>query len=101
MYKSTVQEFNHFNVELSIYDLFFSVQILDIDKGNNFARVHLGFILKVTDNKPGESIPFLRAIMESNNKEIQEGKFYFHLGDAYQRLNQTQQVQLIFVVKLQ
>lgn len=70
--------------------------ILDIDKGNNFARVHLGFIVKVTDNNPQESIPLLRAIMESNSKEIQEGKFYFHLGDAYQRLNQTEKAYEVY-----
>uniref|UniRef100_A0AAY4E1G7 Aspartyl/asparaginyl beta-hydroxylase n=1 Tax=Denticeps clupeoides TaxID=299321 RepID=A0AAY4E1G7_9TELE len=53
--------------------------------GDGFAKVHYGFILK-SENKIAESIPFLREGLESGAPGTDDGRFYFHLGDALQRV---------------
>uniref|UniRef100_A0A8C9VV24 Aspartate beta-hydroxylase n=1 Tax=Scleropages formosus TaxID=113540 RepID=A0A8C9VV24_SCLFO len=52
---------------------------------DGFAKVHYGFILK-SENKIAESIPFLREGLESGDPGTDDGRFYFHLGDALQRV---------------
>uniref|UniRef100_A0A671PBJ9 Aspartyl/asparaginyl beta-hydroxylase-like n=1 Tax=Sinocyclocheilus anshuiensis TaxID=1608454 RepID=A0A671PBJ9_9TELE len=51
---------------------------------DGFAKVHYGFILK-SENKIAESIPYLREGLESGEPGTDDGRFYFHLGDALQR----------------
>ncbi|XP_043100030.1 aspartyl/asparaginyl beta-hydroxylase isoform X2 [Puntigrus tetrazona] len=51
---------------------------------DGFAKVHYGFILK-SENKIEESIPYLREGLESGEPGTDDGRFYFHLGDALQR----------------
>ncbi|XP_042616832.1 aspartyl/asparaginyl beta-hydroxylase-like isoform X4 [Cyprinus carpio] len=51
---------------------------------DGFAKVHYGFILK-SENKIAESIPYLREGLESREPGTDDGRFYFHLGDALQR----------------
>ncbi|KAG7222953.1 hypothetical protein INR49_029175 [Caranx melampygus] len=60
-------------------------EVLAVAPGNGFAKVHYGFILK-SENKIGESIPFLKEGLESGEPGTDDGRFYFHLGDALQRL---------------
>uniref|UniRef100_A0A8C5Q659 Aspartate beta-hydroxylase n=1 Tax=Leptobrachium leishanense TaxID=445787 RepID=A0A8C5Q659_9ANUR len=60
-------------------------EVLTVDADNGFAKVHYGFILK-TDNKIAESVPYLKEGLESGEPGTDDGRFYFHLGDAYQRL---------------
>uniref|UniRef100_A0A8C6SHV2 Un-named hu7910 n=1 Tax=Neogobius melanostomus TaxID=47308 RepID=A0A8C6SHV2_9GOBI len=50
-------------------------------------QVHYGFILK-SENKISESIPFLRGGLESGEPGTDDGRFYFHLGDALQRVGE-------------
>ncbi|XP_062377157.1 aspartyl/asparaginyl beta-hydroxylase isoform X5 [Sardina pilchardus] len=52
---------------------------------DGFAMVHYGFILK-SENKIAESIPYLRGGLESEAAGTDDGRFYFHLGDALQRV---------------
>uniref|UniRef100_A0A3P8WG01 Aspartate beta-hydroxylase n=1 Tax=Cynoglossus semilaevis TaxID=244447 RepID=A0A3P8WG01_CYNSE len=52
---------------------------------NGFAKVHYGFILK-SENKIEESIPYLKEGLESGEPGTDDGRFYFHLGDALQRV---------------
>ncbi|XP_041923356.1 aspartyl/asparaginyl beta-hydroxylase isoform X7 [Alosa sapidissima] len=52
---------------------------------DGFAKVHYGFILK-SENKIAESIPYLREGLESEAAGTDDGRFYFHLGDALQRV---------------
>uniref|UniRef100_A0A4W6FT31 Aspartate beta-hydroxylase n=1 Tax=Lates calcarifer TaxID=8187 RepID=A0A4W6FT31_LATCA len=60
-------------------------EVLAVSPGNGFAKVHYGFILK-SENKIAESIPYLREGLESGEPGTDDGRFYFHLGDALQRV---------------
>uniref|UniRef100_A0A4W5NKU6 Aspartate beta-hydroxylase n=1 Tax=Hucho hucho TaxID=62062 RepID=A0A4W5NKU6_9TELE len=60
-------------------------EVLAVAPSDGFAKVHYGFILK-SENKIAESIPFLRDGLESGDPGTDDGRFYFHLGDALQRM---------------
>ncbi|XP_061613447.1 aspartyl/asparaginyl beta-hydroxylase isoform X3 [Phyllopteryx taeniolatus] len=60
-------------------------EVLAVAPGDGFAKVHYGFILK-SENKIAESIPFLKEGLESGEPGTDDGRFYFHLGDALQRV---------------
>ncbi|XP_071593730.1 aspartyl/asparaginyl beta-hydroxylase isoform X13 [Heliangelus exortis] len=60
-------------------------EVLSISPNDGFAKVHYGFILKA-ENKIAESIPYLKEGLESGDPGTNDGRFYFHLGDALQRM---------------
>ncbi|XP_076027550.1 aspartyl/asparaginyl beta-hydroxylase-like isoform X3 [Genypterus blacodes] len=60
-------------------------EVLAVSPDDGFAKVHYGFILK-SDNKIAESIPYLKEGLESGDPGTDDGRFYFHLGDALQRV---------------
>uniref|UniRef100_A0A7N4V0I0 Aspartate beta-hydroxylase n=1 Tax=Sarcophilus harrisii TaxID=9305 RepID=A0A7N4V0I0_SARHA len=60
-------------------------QVLNVTPNDGFAKVHYGFILKA-QNKIAESIPYLKEGLESGDPGTDDGRFYFHLGDALQRI---------------
>ncbi|XP_046880438.1 aspartyl/asparaginyl beta-hydroxylase isoform X5 [Hypomesus transpacificus] len=60
-------------------------EVLAVAPDDGFAKVHYGFILK-SENKIAESIPYLREGLESGDPGTDDGRFYFHLGDALQRV---------------
>ncbi|XP_029332031.1 aspartyl/asparaginyl beta-hydroxylase isoform X13 [Mus caroli] len=60
-------------------------QVLNVTPNDGFAKVHYGFILKA-QNKISESIPYLKEGIESGDPGTDDGRFYFHLGDAMQRV---------------
>ncbi|XP_069033673.1 aspartyl/asparaginyl beta-hydroxylase isoform X2 [Embiotoca jacksoni] len=60
-------------------------EVMAVAPGNGFAKVHYGFILK-SENKIAESIPYLKEGLESGEPGTDDGRFYFHLGDALQRV---------------
>ncbi|XP_030611971.1 aspartyl/asparaginyl beta-hydroxylase isoform X2 [Archocentrus centrarchus] len=60
-------------------------EVLAVVPSDGFAKVHYGFILK-SENKIAESIPYLREGLESGEPGTDDGRFYFHLGDALQRV---------------
>ncbi|KAM9387656.1 aspartyl/asparaginyl beta-hydroxylase [Phaethornis superciliosus] len=60
-------------------------EVLSITPNDGFAKVHYGFILKA-ENKIAESIPYLKEGLESGDPGTNDGRFYFHLGDALQRM---------------
>ncbi|XP_030636264.1 aspartyl/asparaginyl beta-hydroxylase [Chanos chanos] len=60
-------------------------EVLAMAPSDGFAKVHYGFILKA-ENKIAESIPYLREGLESGAPGTDDGRFYFHLGDALQRV---------------
>ncbi|XP_074755009.1 aspartyl/asparaginyl beta-hydroxylase isoform X7 [Athene noctua] len=60
-------------------------QVLSLAPNDGFAKVHYGFILKA-ENKIAESIPYLKEGLESGDPGTNDGRFYFHLGDALQRM---------------
>lgn len=53
---------------------------------DGFALVHYGFILKNLDLEYEEAILYLQEGIDSNEPGTQDSRFYFHLGDALQRL---------------
>ncbi|XP_054984757.1 aspartyl/asparaginyl beta-hydroxylase isoform X2 [Sorex araneus] len=60
-------------------------EVLNVRPNDGFAKVHYGFILKA-QNKIAESIPYLKEGIESGDPGTDDGRFYFHLGDAMQRV---------------
>ncbi|KAL7876196.1 hypothetical protein AOLI_G00111590 [Acnodon oligacanthus] len=60
-------------------------EVLAMAPNDGFAQVHYGFILK-SENKIAESIPYLREGLQSGEPGTDDGRFYFHLGDALQRM---------------
>ncbi|XP_055969418.1 aspartyl/asparaginyl beta-hydroxylase isoform X2 [Sorex fumeus] len=60
-------------------------EVLNVKPNDGFAKVHYGFILKA-QNKIAESIPYLKEGIESGDPGTDDGRFYFHLGDAMQRV---------------
>ncbi|KAG9274038.1 aspartyl/asparaginyl beta-hydroxylase isoform X7 [Astyanax mexicanus] len=60
-------------------------EVLAVAPNDGFAKVHYGFILK-SENKIAESIPYLRDGLQSGAPGTDDGRFYFHLGDALQRM---------------
>ncbi|XP_074433216.1 aspartyl/asparaginyl beta-hydroxylase isoform X20 [Larus michahellis] len=60
-------------------------EVLSLAPNDGFAKVHYGFILKA-ENKIAESIPYLKEGLESGDPGTDDGRFYFHLGDALQRM---------------
>lgn len=63
---------------------------------DGFAMVHYGFILKTTDNDNVRSIEYLQRGIDSGQEGTRDGRFYFHLGDAYYRNGQPNKVKHIF-----
>ncbi|XP_067341465.1 aspartyl/asparaginyl beta-hydroxylase-like isoform X5 [Channa argus] len=60
-------------------------EVLAVSPSDGFAKVHYGFILK-SENKIAESISYLKEGLESGEPGTDDGRFYFHLGDALQRV---------------
>ncbi|XP_058473327.1 aspartyl/asparaginyl beta-hydroxylase isoform X6 [Solea solea] len=60
-------------------------EVLAVAPDNGFAKVHYGFVLK-SENMIAESIPYLKEGLESGEPGTDDGRFYFHLGDALQRV---------------
>lgn len=56
---------------------------------NGFALVHYGYVLKNLDKNFEDAIMYLREGIESDDKRTQDGKFYFHLGDALTKLSRN------------
>ncbi|XP_035269683.1 aspartyl/asparaginyl beta-hydroxylase isoform X2 [Anguilla anguilla] len=63
-------------------------EVLAVAPNDGFAKVHYGFILK-SDNMIAESIPFLREGLQTGDPGTDDGRFYFHLGDALQRVGDS------------
>lgn len=72
--------------------------VLKQDPNNAVALVHYGFILKQYDKNLNESIDYLKRGINTLNKEVMDGRFFYHLGDALQRINQTNEVNTVLVI---
>ena len=53
---------------------------------DGFALVHYGFILKTTDNNLEEGSQLLMKGIQTREDGVIDGMFFFHLGDALNRL---------------
>ncbi|XP_049295812.1 uncharacterized protein LOC125770365 [Anopheles funestus] len=60
-----------------------------IDDG--FALVHYGFILKTLDQNMELAAQYLQEGIETEHPGTQDGRFYFQLGDALQRLGRNRE----------
>lgn len=60
-------------------------EVLQKWPNDGFAQVHYGFVLKTSYNNNSAGAEFLRRGIESGAEGTQDGRFYFHLGDALQR----------------
>ncbi|XP_058054378.1 aspartyl/asparaginyl beta-hydroxylase isoform X4 [Anopheles bellator] len=56
---------------------------------DGFALVHYGFVLKTHDQNMELAAQYLREGIDTGHEGTQDGRFYFHLGDALQRLGRT------------
>ena len=70
-------------------------RILSIRPDDGFSLGHLGFILK-QELKYEEAIPMLYGGLKGDDDRSREGRFYFHLGDALQRLGRRDEVRLVY-----
>ncbi len=60
---------------------------------------HLGFILKTSENNPVEAVPYLERGILSKAEGTRDGRFYYHLGDALQRLGNNEKVRNVLLLK--
>lgn len=58
---------------------------------NGFALVHYGFVLKNLDQDYENAVLYLQEGIETNEPGTQDGRFYFNLGDALQRLGRNKE----------
>ncbi|XP_052565664.1 aspartyl/asparaginyl beta-hydroxylase-like isoform X3 [Culex pipiens pallens] len=65
-----------------------------IDDG--FALVHYGFVLKNHDKDMEQAAQFLQEGIDTGHPGTQDGRFYFHLGDALQRLGRQQEALKVY-----
>ncbi|XP_058466084.1 kinesin-related protein 4 isoform X7 [Malaya genurostris] len=56
---------------------------------DGFALVHYGFVLKNHDKNMELAVQYLQEGIETGHEGTQDGRFYFHLGDALQRLGRN------------
>lgn len=71
-------------------------QILEKEPNDGFSKVHLGFILKVNDLNYNEAIPLMQSGIDSGAPGTVDGRFFYHLGDAYSRINQTDKAREVY-----
>ena len=71
-------------------------QVLEIEPNNGFAKVHLGFIVQTSDNDPASAIDLMRDGIASNEPGVIDGRFFFHLGDALQRLGRKEEAYEVY-----
>lgn len=71
-------------------------EILSRAPDDGFALVHLGFIVKTSDLKYTDAIPMMQKGIDSNDEGTKDGRFFYHLGDAYMRTNQTDKARDVY-----
>ena len=64
------------------------------DNQNLVALCHYAFILKTSENKFNESVQFFTKCLASKDKTVMDARFFYHFGDALQRLDRTREVTL-------
>lgn len=64
-------------------------EILLRSRYDGFALVHYGFVLKNLDKDYENAVIYLHEGINTNDPGTQDGRFYFNLGDALQRLGRN------------
>ena len=57
----------------------------------------MGFIYKTSDNNLEKAVPMLLDALSSNDPSVLDGRFYFHLGDALQRVGNKTEVSEVYL----
>uniref|UniRef100_A0A6E8VPE0 Asp_Arg_Hydrox domain-containing protein n=1 Tax=Anopheles coluzzii TaxID=1518534 RepID=A0A6E8VPE0_ANOCL len=63
---------------------------------NGFALVHYGFVLKTLDQNMELAAQYLQEGIETGHPGTQDGRFYFQLGDALQRLERNSEALAVY-----
>ncbi|XP_052235740.1 aspartyl/asparaginyl beta-hydroxylase-like [Dreissena polymorpha] len=63
---------------------------------DGFSLVHLGFILKITDLNYTGAIPMLQKGIDSRQPGTLDGRFFYHLGDAYMRTSNNEMARKVY-----
>lgn len=71
-------------------------EVLSQWRYNGFALVHYGFVLKNLDQDYAQAVIYLREGIETNETGTQDGRFYFNLGDALQRLGRNEEAKEVY-----
>ncbi|KAI0237911.1 Aspartyl/asparaginyl beta-hydroxylase [Lamellibrachia satsuma] len=72
------------------------LQVLQRRPDDGFAKVHLGFIIKVVDRDYDKSIPYLQQGIDSGVPGTIDGRFFVHLGDALYRVGRHNEAQKVY-----
>lgn len=62
----------------------------------NWVKVHVGFVF-YSLQRYDEAVKWLKAGIQSNHEGVHHPRFYFHLGDACNRLGRTNEVSLYII----
>ncbi|XP_053690002.1 aspartyl/asparaginyl beta-hydroxylase [Sabethes cyaneus] len=63
---------------------------------DGFALVHYGFVVKNHDKNMEEAVQYLQEGIATGHEGTQDGRFYFHLGDALQRLGRNEEALKVY-----
>lgn len=63
---------------------------------NGLALVHYGFVLKQLDQDYVNAIVYLKEGIDTFEPGTQDGRFYFNLGDALQRLGRSDEARQVY-----
>lgn len=67
-------------------------RVLHFNASDAFATCHLAFILKQIESNVDDSVEMFKRCLLSNEKRVMDARFFYHLGDALQRSNRTEEV---------
>ncbi|XP_065188221.1 aspartyl/asparaginyl beta-hydroxylase-like isoform X2 [Sycon ciliatum] len=70
-------------------------RLLELDPENGFGLGHLGFVYKL-ELRYEEAVPLMFAGLRGNDDRSREPRFYYHLGDALQRLNRSDEAYEVY-----
>ncbi|KAG1680524.1 Aspartyl/asparaginyl beta-hydroxylase [Nymphon striatum] len=72
-------------------------EVLEIDPSNGFAKTHLGFIWKTDYSDYEKSAKLMSEGIASKAPGTIDGRFFYHLGDAYFRLGLPEKAQQVYI----
>jgi len=66
-------------------------EVLNKDPDNGFGQVHYGFVLKTSFDDMTRGAKYMSLGISSGAEGTADARFFYHLGDALQRLNRTRE----------
>ncbi|XP_047493946.1 cell surface glycoprotein 1-like isoform X2 [Penaeus chinensis] len=71
-------------------------EVLEKWPEDGFAQVHYGFVMKTSHNNNTAGIEYMQKGINSGAEGTQDGRFYFHLGDALQREGKAEEAYKLY-----